>query len=173
MRITTLAKLMVRLLGFYSIANGLTTVAFALISIGVAVFVPSKNPGQWIAAGSSFLISVAPLLVGILVIRRAEWIANKLCGANDEPVSILGYSARDFESLCFALLGVYVLVTELPQFIRFVLGNLVWLASNPLGPAALSQQYVELLSHGITIALGIMLFMRAKRFAALLATLRQ
>jgi hypothetical protein len=86
-------------------------------------------------------------------------------------VEVPGYTPRAFESLCFALLGLFILIEEAPKFVRFLSWSFIRLGRQAAVDS--TPQFIELGAHVTTIILGTLLFMRAKKFSALLERLRK
>ena len=169
----TLARLFFQLLGFYSVFTGLSVVFAPILTAAASLFSPGAPGTGWIMFGFSFCMAASPLLLGCALIWRADWIAKKVCISADEPVVVLGYAAADFESLCFSLLGVFVLVNETPHFVRFLSSSFIELGRQPSAPLDMTPLFIDLAAHATTIFLGVFLLLRARKFGALLALLRK
>jgi hypothetical protein len=86
-------------------------------------------------------------------------------------VALFGYTTASFESLCFSLLGTFVLVNESPHFVRFLCGSFIQLGREP--GSDMTPQVIDLIGHAVTIFLGLLLLLRGRRFSAVLALLRK
>lgn len=172
MRLTTLTRLVVRLIGFYGIFVGMTTVLIPVLSLLLGFFLPGVGPRDQMTFGASFFASLAPMVAGIVVIARADWIAQKLSGTWDTEAGSLGIEARDLERLLLALLGVYLVATEIPELLRTLLGQFVWLARHD-EPVDLAGFGIPLLAIAGKIAAGLVLATRSRQLVAWLDRLRK
>lgn len=157
MKANQVATLVLRLMGIYCI---LQTVSMIPV-FGITVAAAFKNSDIFTAA-MSFLLLIAPLVVGILLMGFSTLWGGKLVPPNTGEEKISAISFEQVQALGFTVAGILIFAGALPQ-----LSNSFWflltLSSSPTHGN--TYQIGSLVGTFLKAALGLWLFFGAHGFA--------
>ena len=172
MKPNQLAALVLRLIGIYSLVEAVPLLA---INIGSAVLAGepvSSGPSRTALAAWLVLPPIFRIIIGIILLMRADVLAQKLApqGSGDEAIPSVSF--EDIQVFMFAVAGVLIFSAALPQLFKSIFDLAQSLTDHSVYWAGRWRLATGAMGILIKAALGLVLFFRARGFANLWRSLR-
>lgn len=133
MKLQNLSTLTISLIGFYSIFSAIVVSG---MSVMIIILAPFQNNGLEIAAYSTFALLpqfVIPFIFGIALIRKSSqishWLFSKIKVDSEEEIN--GIRFEDISFILFALLGLYMLASTIPEALKLFAAWFTYQAAEP------------------------------------------
>lgn len=156
-------SLVLKLIGIFFLIRSLF---YLPITISSLFGVGWQDRGEWIGTLLfAMFLSAIPLLLSLCIIIFSEAIAGRLI-KNNEPVDVPGpFLKEDVMVVVFSCVGLYLIVTGIPDFIQIFSNLLIF---NRYNSDAMSYPYrcfyqlSRLIAPVVQIGLGVWLFVGSK-----------
>jgi hypothetical protein len=169
MKANQLATLVLRLMGIYCLLQSLPIFSMLVSLTFMALFRGEAERLDVPGAMPFLLPGLGLILTGILLLLFSVPMGKKLAPQDQDEGSVVACSFENIQTLAFAVAGVLIFASTLPQlfsFPRYLLN--LW----GMGGGNLSRMRESLLGGAVKAVLGLWLFFGARGFANFWRSLR-
>lgn len=163
-----LATVLLKLFGVYQLVQALPLLAYIPFGIFAGAYGGSSQALLYVIPLG------VPLLVGVLLLTCARWIAVALFGRMGDRHMRMGMPGRKFQAVAFSVAGVVIFIYGVTEFLQAVVTKLASadgldIDAEPVGWSDVAQ---SLASAAVQIVGGLWLFFGSKKLAAFWHRLR-